>query len=190
MFNWKAVAAAAAVVMAGSAPAFADTYGGDLFYTLFSGGANVNKVVYSYDDSTNSFSLGAPQNIAHANGADGIIFDSLGHLLVGGQGSNSVHMYDPNTGALLDDGFLTTNSYHLALDPSGAYVYTSTFGGPLEVLPLSGASVGNATQYSLSPAPSVLGDFDMTGLAYAPDTSTWFYVNGGPNDTATSASWT
>src|SRR5262245_41169023 len=121
----------------GGGPARADTFMNDLYYTNFNNGANVNKVSYSYNDVTHVFSLGAPTNIAFANGADGIIFDANGNLLVGGQANPHVHQYT-TAGVLLADGSTQGwATFHLALDPSGTKVYTSDFGGPLVTLPLT-----------------------------------------------------
>src|SRR5215471_6489027 len=78
----------------GATAARADTvFTGTLYYTNFNGGPNVNKLSYTYNGTTHSLMLGAPTNIASANGADGIIFAPNGDLLVGGQGNPVVHEY-------------------------------------------------------------------------------------------------
>lgn len=175
MKTWKVAIAGTAIALLGAAAAHADTFTGDLYYTNSNGGPNVNKITYNYDDSTNTFSLSGQTNIAYANGADGIIFDANGNLLVGGQGANQVHEYT-TSGTLVANGNINTNSYHLALDPTGNYVYTSTFGGPLEILPIVGGVVQNGTSHAVTGS-----DNGITQLAYAPDTGTWFYVDGNPN---------
>ena len=67
----------------------AATIMGDLYYTLFTGGLNVNKISYMYDETTMVFTLGASVNIASTAGADGIIFAPNGNLLIGGQSSGT-----------------------------------------------------------------------------------------------------
>src|SRR6185437_5349140 len=80
--------------------AFATTWQGTLYYTNFIGSNNVNSVDYTYDDTAHSFSLSAPNPITTAGGADGIIFDAHGNLLVGGQNSGFVYQYT-TSGTLL-----------------------------------------------------------------------------------------
>jgi hypothetical protein len=155
--------------------AHADVFKGELFYTNFTGGANVNKVSYSYNDVTHSFQLGSPTNIAFANGADGIIFDAHGNLLVGGQGNPFVHQYT-TAGKLLADGFTQGSStFHLALDPSGTKVYTSNFGGPLITLPLS-PLIGSGIVTNITG-----DDHGLTQVAFNPKTGKVLYQDGFPN---------
>lgn len=158
-------------VLCGAAAAHADTFSGDLYYTNRSPSTQtVNQVAYSYNDVTNVFSLGAPVNLVSGGSGDGIIFDVYGNLLVGTGGTATVNMYTP-TGTAIDSGTAVTAAFHLALDPTGNYVYTSAFGGQLEVLPLALNSVGNSTQYT------VMGDeTGLTSVAYAPTTGNWFYI--------------
>jgi len=173
MLKAKVLAVLVAVMLLSAGQAWADVFTGTLFYTDFTGGQNVNKVSYSYDSTTHALTLGAPTNIASANGADGIIFAPNGDLLVGGQGNPVVHEYTP-TGTFVADGSANTASFHLALDPSGTKVYTSNFGGPLEVLPF-GPAIGNATQHTVTG-----GDTGLTQIAFGQNGKV-FYVNGQPN---------
>lgn len=157
----------------GSSMAFADTlFNGVLFYTNFTGGENVNKVSYSYDQTTMTLTMGSATNIASTPGADGIIFDPAGNLLVGGQGANEVFQVNPNTGTFTSAS-LPTNSYHLALDPSGTKFYTSTFEGPLITMPLPFGGSGVATTVTG-------GDGGVTQVAFASNGSV-YYVDGNPN---------
>ena len=90
MLSRRLTAALFGTAMAAVAvPASATVFTGDLFYTLNNGGNNINKVAYSYDDATHSFSLNPAVNVGATNGADGIIFAPNGDLLIGGQGSGN-----------------------------------------------------------------------------------------------------
>lgn len=44
----------------------ASVYTGDLYYTTYTGSPNVFHVMYTYDDSSNSFSLGTPMSVVGA----------------------------------------------------------------------------------------------------------------------------
>jgi hypothetical protein len=174
---------AALAFAAGTAQA--STFSGDLFYTKFTGGQNVWKITYTYDDATNTFALSNNTNLASTNGADGIIFDANGHLLVGGQGSGLVHMLNAD-GTYVDNAFANTASFHLTLDPTGKQVYTSTFGGPLEVLELGTNTIENGSQGAV--AGNVATQFNVVGsengltqVAYHSGSGNWFYVQGNPN---------
>lgn len=170
----RAAICLAAFGILGSSMAFADTlFNGVLFYTNFTGGNNVNKVSYTYDQTTMTLTMGAATNIAATPGADGIIFDPAGNLLVGGQGANQVYEVNPNTGTFTHAN-LPTNSYHLALDPSGTKFYTSTFEGPLITMPLTpfgGSGVATAVTG---------GDTGVTQVAFASNGAA-YYVDGNPN---------
>ena len=152
-------------------------FNGTLFYTNFTGGPNVNKVTYSYDQTTQALTLGSPTNIASTPGADGIIFDPAGNLLVGGQGTGQVFEVNPSTGAFTGVTPGTTgqdqNSFHLALDPSGTKFYTSDFRGPLDTVPLPFGTQGSTTAVTGS-------DTGVTQIAFAQNGNV-FYVNGSPN---------
>src|SRR5262245_26912747 len=97
--------------------ATAGTFSGTLFYTHFTGGQNVWSVDYSYDDSTQTFSLTNNQNLASVDGADGIIFAPNGNLLVGGQSNPVVHELTPSGAFVTDHSTSGQASFHLALSP-------------------------------------------------------------------------
>jgi hypothetical protein len=178
----SALALIGAATAAGINGASATVFTGDLYYTLFTGGANVWKVGYSYNDATTTFTIGTASNIASTNGADGIIFAPNGNLLIGGQGSGNVYEINKTTGALIatqsiiqgGDGPSGTQSYHLALDPSGTKVYTSNFGGPLETVNVPIGTGSSQTNISIS-------EGGLTQVAFAPGSGNAFYVNGSPN---------
>lgn len=166
-------ALAAALGIAVAAPASAAVFSGNLYYTLFSGGPNVWRVGYSYNDATQSFALGSPANVASTFGADGIIFAPNGNLLIGGQNSGNVYEVNPVSGALVHVQHTSTDSYHLALDPNGGAVYTSTFMGPLQTLSMPIGSAVATTAISGD-------DGGITQVAFGTGAAV-FYVNGNPN---------
>jgi len=149
---------------------------GDLYYTKYTGGQNIWKVSFNYDDAGGTATLGTPVNLASAPGADGIIFAPNGNLLVGGQGARRVFEYTPGgtlVGSGTSGGF---DSYHLAMDPSGSKVWTSAFGGPAVDLALG--PIANGTAHAVTGS-----DSGITQLAFAPASKggKTFYVNGQPN---------
>ena len=152
----------------------ASVYTGDLYYTTYTGSPNVFHVMYTYDDSSNSFSLGTPMSVVGAPGADGIIFDANGNLLVGGQTTNNVYQYTTG-GSLLGTGAVGTPSYHLALDPTGAKVYTSDFNGKLATLPLS-PLIGPGTLTTITGSES-----GITQVAFDPGSGNVLYDTSYPN---------
>jgi hypothetical protein len=168
----------AAIISALGAPAaHATLFTGTVYYTNYCCvTTNVNKVTYSYEDSTHTFSLGAATGIASIPDADGIVFSPNGNLLIGGAESSAV--YEVTTGgAIVNTQATTTFSYHLTLDPGGAKVYNSAFGGSLITIGLTGGG-------SLTGVPgytAITGDeggitqvaFDAGGNVY--------YVNSLPN---------
>lgn len=164
----------ATAVSAGlAATAHATVFSGNLYYTYFTGGQNVWRVGFSYDDSTATASLATPVNIASTNGADGIIFAPNGNLLIGGQGSGNVYEINPSNGALLNTQHTNDQSYHLALDPNGKKVYTSNFGGHLNTVAIP---IGTGS----TPTAITGGDSGVTQIAFGNE-GTAFYLNGGPN---------
>lgn len=166
-------AAALICCLIGVGPASATLFEGTLYYTLFTGGANIWKVDYSYDDSTNTFGLSSNTNIASTAGADGIIFGTNGNLLIGGQSSGNVYEVKPSDGTVVNTQATGTDSYHLALDPNGAKVYSSTFGGRLNTLSVP---IGSGSTFT-----DITGDdLGLTQIAFGTGGNV-FYVNGGPN---------
>lgn len=148
----------------------ATVFDGTLFYTNFTGGPNVNKIDYSYDDATNAFSLTNQANVASTNGADGIIFAPNGNLLIGGQGSGNVYEVSPTTGAVLDTQATGAASYHLTL--RAGKIYTSDFGGALKTLDFP---------MTTTTTTAITGDDDgVTQIAFD-DIGASYYVNGNPN---------
>ena len=170
----RLAAVVAGVVLAlSTGTASATTFTGVLYYTYFTGGQNVWRVGYSYNDVTKAFSLNTPQHVATTNGADGIIFAPNGNLLVGGQGSGNVYEVNPGTGAVVHTQFTGTPSFHLTLDPNGNTVYTSDFGGRLNKLSFPIGS-GN------TPRTISGDDSGVTQVAFGIG-GTVFYVQGSPN---------
>ena len=174
----KSSGVALAAFLALASTVWADQlFNGTLYYTNFTGGANVNKVTYSYDQTTQTLSMGSAVNIAITPGADGIIFDPAGKLLIGGQGTGQVYEVNPSTGTFTGVTPGTTgqdqSSFHLALDPTGTKFYTSDFGGPLDTVPLPFGTQGSTTAISG-------GDGGVTQIAFAPNGNV-FYVDGAPN---------
>jgi hypothetical protein len=151
----------------------ATVFTGDLYYTYFTGGQNVWRVRYSYNDVTQTFVLNTPQNIASTNGADGIIFAPNGNLLIGGQNSGNVYEVNRTTGAVVNTQNTGTPSFHLTLDPSGNAVYTSNFGGRLNIVAIP-IGTGNTPR-------NISGDeTGLTQVAFGLG-GTVFYVQGNPN---------
>jgi hypothetical protein len=168
------IVTSALLLAALTAPVQATSFTGTIYYTRSSGTPNVNSVSFSYDDVAKSLSLGAHTPVATTPGADGIIFAPNGNLLVGGQGTNNVFQVNPTTGTFTSAS-AAANSFHLALDPSGQSVWTSSFEGSLVNVPLN--PFGSApTVHTLSG-----GDTGITTLAFVPGVAN-FYVNGNPNN--------
>lgn len=165
----------AAAAMLGASAANAAAFTGTVYYTNYAGGANVNKVAYTYDDAIPSFSLGSAVNVGTTPGADGIVFAPNGNLLIGGQGSGSGSVYemDPTTGLIVDSAVSGVGaSFHLTLDPTGTRVWTSPFGGSLADLPLP---LSAGTSHTITGSEG-----GVTQIAFAPGGNV-FYVDGSPN---------
>jgi len=157
--------------------AAADTmFSGTLYYTNFCCGVdNVNKVQYTYDQTTQTFNMGTHVAIASTPGADGIIFAPNGDLLIGGQNTNHIYEVNPGTGTITFNTALQDQSYHLALDPGGTKVYTSNFGGPLITAGLTGGHLDGTSTIT----PITGGDTGVTQIAFAGGKT--FYDSGFPN---------
>jgi hypothetical protein len=151
----------------------ADVFNTTLYYTNFTGGGdNVNRVDASYDSVSHKLTLSNQKGIAALNGADGIIFDANGHLLVGGQGTNLVFQLNPD-GTNIKSANAVNAAFHLALSPDGKTAYTSTFTGPLVTMPTNPISAGTAHAVTG-------GDTGLTQIAFAPNGKV-FYSNSNPN---------
>jgi|GraSoiStandDraft_41_1057321.scaffolds.fasta_scaffold531134_2 hypothetical protein len=155
-----------------SGSALALVFNGTLYYTVFSGAPNVFKINYSYDETTTTFTLGAPTVVGTTNGADGIIFLPNGNLLIGGQGANHVTEMTP-AGVIVTTQALTSASFHETLANDGSVVYTSSFGGPLQTVNIP---IGTGA----TPTTITGGDSGITQVAFG-DEGTAFYVDGSPN---------
>lgn len=171
----RALLLLATLALFGSAVAQADVFSGTLYYTKFTGGANLFSIDYSYNSVGNVLTYSNNTPIPHgiSLGADGVIFDSAGHLLVGGQAPNVQRLNTNGTGfsAVAVPGL---GAYHLTLSPDGSTVYTSDFGGPLASVDLSPVMTAYANKTVSG------GDVGVTQIAFAPD-GTVFYVDGSPN---------
>lgn len=160
-----------------SGAAVANPISYDLFYTTFSGGANVNEVHVAYTgDGTagnGAFTLSANHNIASTPGADGIVLNpNNNRLLVGGQG-NAVHEVNPS------DGTFTTatpgvNAFHLSVDPGKQIVWASSIPGALASLPINPTLSGPGTVL-----PLIGTDTLITSLAFTPSNGVFYTSSGG-----------
>jgi hypothetical protein len=177
------VAAAAVLGLAtaaGIAPASATVFSGNVYYTLFTGGTNVWKVPYSYDDSVGgtaglTLSSASAIPITASPGADGIVFAPNGDLLIGGQATDKVYEFTP-AGTPVTSTAISDQSYHLTVAPDLSGVYTSNFEGrTLFKAGLSGGLTGSFTSLAISG-----DDPGVTQVAFAPNGNV-FYVDGNPN---------
>lgn len=178
------VAALTGLLLAASASR-AELFTGTLYYTNNTGGNNVDKVAFSYDDQTHSLSLGAHVVVANVNGADGIMFAPNGNLVVTSNSTDAVYRIDAGSGALLQT--VTTSNpsdFHMALDPSGTKFYSSdsyggrSFGqGNLDTFVInSNGTFNNAVASPISGSV----DHNVTQLAFAPNGKI-LYTDGEPN---------
>jgi hypothetical protein len=182
---------AAFVLACGVGGLRADSVSGVLYYTTFSGGQNVWKVSYTYDQAMATFTLGASTNIASTNGADGLLFAPDGNLLVAGQGSNLSEVNPPGgMGAIVKTVDPGNPAFHLALNSSGTLVYSMWNGGSgttqvIAATPLtSGGLSANGVAYTVSGGVST----DVRGVIFDPNNSTWYYgtaPDGGTGDFGT-----
>jgi uncharacterized repeat protein (TIGR01451 family) len=140
----------------------------DVFYTLNTN-PSVWKIHFKYDGST----LTASNNvkITALPGADGLIFNPDGSLLVGGQGS-PVYKVDATTGK-----YKTASSgvgaFHMSADPSGTQAWASGIPGTPSSIPLN--PFGNGTPHKLT------GDnTKIDTIVFAPN-GTAYYTSSPPN---------
>ena len=180
------VVSAFSASMAGAVSTF-----GTLYYTTWNGGPNVWSVNYSYDGTT--FALSNNTNIASVPGADGILIDPRGNLIIAGQNSTppTPQLYEITTGGApvnnVNAGTAGTNmgSYGVTLDDfksNTAKLYNTWNGpgsGPTSISGgttlLAGGLAANGVNYTVSLAPGKSGSLDVRGLAFDPKNSTWYY---------------
>ncbi len=165
-------------------PAHADT-AGTLYYTTFAGGTNVWSVAFDFNGT--SLNLTSNTGLAHTNGADGILFDPAGNLLVAGQGNNLSEV--TTGGTIVRTVAPGSDSYHMALSSSAsnALVYNVCNGGcgstPLSAVTLSGGKLSsNGVAYSVHNATGAL--VDLRGIIYDPQNNTWYYGTAGDGSTS------
>jgi hypothetical protein len=135
---------------------------GDLYFTIYSGRPNVEKVHFSYSNGT--FSLDKPKAVASLNGVDGAVFAPDGDLLVGGQG-DLVHKLNLSTGKS-KDVMANASAYHLSMDPSGNKAWAAGIPGPLAEIPLNPFSDGIPHHLSGDDTAVTSIAFDGSGDAY------------------------
>jgi len=124
-------AMAIAVLVGVSARSEATTISGDLFFTTFSGGANVHETTFTYDSGAATFTLGGVTNIATTPGADGIVFTSDGFLAIGGQGA-AVYKVNPTTGTFTSEPTNGPAAFHMSVAPDGTIYAASIPGQPVK----------------------------------------------------------
>ena len=201
LFYGTAVLACAAC----AAGAQADPVTVPLFFTTFSGGANVNEVTtVTLNGSTLTF--GPINPIASTTGADGLLFLPDGNLAIGGQNANNpAQVHEITTAGASVTSVSTTAasnaSYHLALssNASNATLYTLCNGNCganfTRFTLVSGGLSGVGTDITVTGGTSQ----DVRGLVFDPNNGKWYYgtaddgsTNGtfgtvtfGPGNTAT-----
>ena len=165
------------VGMGGAGQAGADPVTGELFFTIFSGTPNVQRVTVSYDGAT-TFTLGTPTPVGTTFGADGITGNPKNSdlLIVGGQGAQ-VNTISKSTGvATLTPSPVSV--FHLAV-PTTDTVLVSGIPGSLARHPiLAGGVIGAGTTISLT------GD-DTALTSIIPTPSGFFYTASGPGGSGT-----
>ncbi len=161
----KASLAAVIIALLNLANAKADPTSGDLFFTTYNGGQNVNKVAYDYDGTT--FTLGNVQNIASTGGADGIVFAPDGDLLIGGQ-ANAVHKVNPGTGTFTTKTAGGIGAFHLAVDPAGNQAYAMHYqSSGVATIPLT--PFANGTAHPLNG-----DDLNIQTITFGPDGTAYY----------------
>jgi streptogramin lyase len=178
-----ALVAAVACLFLTAGTLHADVFTGTLYYTLFSGGPNVDKVTFTYNSTTHTVSYTNFQAVTNEVGADGIMFAPNGNLIVTSNATNNVYRIDASTGATLQTVSTGTNGfpdYHMALDPSGNEFYSSNRynrgTGPLDTFKIN----SNGTFNNATTTPITGGDSNVTQLAFAPNGKI-LYTDGTPN---------
>jgi len=153
--------------------AFAGNVTGTLYFTTFSGGANVHSVGFTYNPGV-SFTLGSVTDLTPTPGADGLLFDPLNaNLMVAGQSSGFVSE-EPKTGGTVTNVNVgpAGQSYHLALTSNNSAVWNMANGQNafISVVPLPFNSAAG-TSY-----PVTGSDTDIRGVIFDPVTSQYYYT--------------
>jgi hypothetical protein len=170
-----ALAGFAALSLAG--PAKADMFTGTMFYTTFSGGANIHKVTFSYDSTGHVFGLSANTDITSTPGADGVVFTSDGFLAVGGQGG-AVYRVNPNTGSFTSQSTNGPSAFHMSVAPNGDILAASIPGGPVK---FNGTLTNNGTPLTPTGGADAVDTivFDKTGQGWYTDSGSGGVGNFG-----------
>jgi len=134
-----------------------------LYYTQYSGSQNVRQAVVNYNGS--SFSIVSQKTVASGFAADGLVFAPDGSLIIGGIGA-VVDKVNPITGAVSSVSTGGPGAFHLALDPSGKYVYTAAQPGEISVIPLDPFSNGTPHAVKGDDTGVAALAFDSAGVAY------------------------
>jgi hypothetical protein len=160
---------AAACGFAGTGTAVA-TVRGDLYYTRYGvAGDNLRRLPFEYDGE--DFYLASPHPIGKGvPRADGLLFVPDGDILVGGA-ADAVYKVDPKSGAYSTKKAGGIIADHLALDPSGNFVYAAAIPGPIGTIPLKPFADG--TRHDITGDDTAVTGiaFDACGQAY--------YTTGG-----------
>jgi len=179
-----------------AAQAQADPVTVPLFYTTFSGGANIDEVsTVTLNGSTLTFT--GNHNIATTAGADGLLFLPDGNLAIGGQGGGGggaqIHEITTGGAAVANvntpfNGSTFDGSYHLALSSSSptATLYSmcnGECGANLSRTTLAGGGLQNATT-ATNIAVTGGVSHDVRGLIFDPVNSTWYYGTAGDGSTS------
>ena len=153
---------------------FAANTTGTLYFTTFSGGANVHSVGFTYNPGV-SFTLGSVTDLTPTPGADGLLFDPLnGNLMVAGQSSGFVSE-EPKTGGTVTNVNVGSagQSYHLALTSNNSAAWNMANGQNafISVVPLPFGTATPGTSY-----PVTGNDTDIRGVIFDPVTSQYYYT--------------
>jgi hypothetical protein len=179
-----------------AAGAQADPVTVQLFYTTFSGGANVDAVT-SVTLSGSTLTFTGNHNIATTAGADGILFLPDGNLAIGGQGGggSGAQIHEVTTGGAAVanvntpfNGSSFDGSYHFALSSSSptANLYTlcnGECGANFSRTTLAGGGLQNgttATNITVTGGTSQ----DVRGLIFDPVNGKWYYGTAGDGSTS------
>jgi hypothetical protein len=139
------------------------TESGDLYFTTFRN-PGLYKAAFEFKGGVPKF---AQQTlVTKLRGADGVIFDPRGHLLVGGQGTGTIEEIDPSTGAVTAEPTGCSGTYLLSLNPAGDTVYSGGIPGPLCSSPVAPLRPGTAHPLSGDDTQIDLVAFVLGGQAY------------------------